>query len=152
MKPSAEQQLQFLQNLQRLFDEGDFVATYKYALLMAMAELSVESPQVDEQLELTMIAIAEKFAELYWPQTIPFESGVYGSVADVLCQNQGKQTAVINALMKLRIGGASTITQAKNSTLWPAAIKTISRTVATMPVKFLQNVGGDFSSISLSIP
>jgi hypothetical protein len=29
MKPSAEQQLQFLQQLQRLFEDGDFVATYK---------------------------------------------------------------------------------------------------------------------------
>ena len=101
MKPSAEQQLQFLQNLQRLFEEGDFVATYKYALLMALAELSVESQQVDEQLELTMAAIAEKFAELYWPQTAPYASGVYGSVAGILNQNKGRQTAVINALMKI---------------------------------------------------
>ena len=43
MKPGAEQQLQFLQHLQRLFDEGDFVTTYKYALLMTLAELAVES-------------------------------------------------------------------------------------------------------------
>lgn len=142
MKPSAEQQLQFLQNLQRLFEEGDFVATYKYALLMALAELSVESEQVDEKLELSMAAIAEKFVELYWPQTAPYTSGAHDSVAGVLCQNQGKQTAVINALMMLRDGGVSTITQAKKSLSWSAVIKTISRTVVAMPVQYLQNVGG----------
>lgn len=33
--PTAEQQLKFLTNLQRLLSEGQFVATYKYALLLA---------------------------------------------------------------------------------------------------------------------
>ena len=51
MTPSAEQQLNFLQHLQRLFDEGEFVATYKYALLMALAELSVESEHVEGHIE-----------------------------------------------------------------------------------------------------
>ena len=55
MKPTAEQQLQFLQHLQRLFDEGDFVATYKYALLMSLAELAVESGVDEGELELPMI-------------------------------------------------------------------------------------------------
>jgi len=142
MNPSAEQQLQFIQNLQRLFEEGDFAATYKYALLMALAELSVESQQVGECLELTIIAISEKFAELYWPQTAPYVSTSDGSVAGVLLQNQGKQTAVTNALMTLRNNGASTITQAKKLPSWPTVVKIISRTVAKMPVQYLQNVGG----------
>jgi hypothetical protein len=29
-------------NIQRLLDEGSFVATYKFALLLALAELSIE--------------------------------------------------------------------------------------------------------------
>lgn len=40
--PTAEQQLEFLQRIQRLFEDGNFSATYKYALLMALAELAVE--------------------------------------------------------------------------------------------------------------
>ncbi len=39
--PSAEKQIRFLNNIQRLFTEGGFTATYKYALLMALADLSV---------------------------------------------------------------------------------------------------------------
>jgi hypothetical protein len=142
MTPSAEQQLKFLQHLQRLFDEGEFVATYKYALLMALAELSVESGHAEGPVELSLLAIAEKFAELYWPQTIPYASGVAETLAGVLNQNQGKQTAVINTLMILRYEGAATLSQARKSKAWPKAIATIARTVVSMPVKYLQNMGG----------
>lgn len=38
--PSPEQQIAFLQQLQRLLDEGSFTATYKYALLHAIADPS----------------------------------------------------------------------------------------------------------------
>ena len=41
--PTAEEQLKFLTNLQRLLAEGQFVATYKYALLLALADIAVES-------------------------------------------------------------------------------------------------------------
>ena len=141
MKPSAEQQLQFLQHLQRLFDEGDFVATYKYALLMSLAELAVESGVDEGELELPMVRVAEKFAELYWPQTLPYVSGVTGSSAELLAQNQGKQAAVVNALSVLRSQGAATISQAMRLPCWTPTIRSIARTVAQMPVKYLQNVG-----------
>ena len=40
--PSAEEQLAFLSKIQRLYAEGDFTATYKFALLVALADLAVE--------------------------------------------------------------------------------------------------------------
>jgi 5-methylcytosine-specific restriction endonuclease McrA len=141
MKPTAEQQLQFLQHLQRLFEEGDFVATYKYALLMSLAELAVESGVDEGELELPMIRVAEKFAELYWPQTLPYISGAPGASAALLAQNQGKQAAVVNALSTLRQKGAVTIPQAMRLPDWATTIRSIARTVAAMPVKYLQNVG-----------
>ena len=39
---SAASELEFLRKIQRLFSEGEFVVTYKYALLQALADLSVE--------------------------------------------------------------------------------------------------------------
>lgn len=36
-------ELEFLLKIQRVRDEGDFVATYKFALLNALADISVES-------------------------------------------------------------------------------------------------------------
>jgi hypothetical protein len=142
MKPGAEQQLQFLQHLQQLFEEGDFVATYKYALLMSLAELAVESDSSDGELELPMTTIAEKFAWLYWPQTIPYASGVSGSSPAILLQNQGRQAAVVNALAALRLKGAATAAQAMSLPDWPVVIRQVAATVAAMPVQYLQNVGG----------
>lgn len=40
--PSADTQLAFMTKLQRLLAEGDFAATYKFALLIALAELALE--------------------------------------------------------------------------------------------------------------
>ena len=40
--PTDEQQLTFLAMIQRFFAEGDFISTYKYALLIAQADLAVE--------------------------------------------------------------------------------------------------------------
>jgi hypothetical protein len=42
MRPTPEKQIQFLVNLQRLLDEGLFVASYKFALLLSLTDLSVE--------------------------------------------------------------------------------------------------------------
>jgi hypothetical protein len=43
MPPSAEDRIKFLVNLQRLLAEGLFVASYKYALLLALADISFET-------------------------------------------------------------------------------------------------------------
>ncbi len=40
--PGDRGQLDFLQHVQRIFDEGEFVATYKFALLIALVELAIE--------------------------------------------------------------------------------------------------------------
>jgi hypothetical protein len=141
MRPSAEQQLQFLQHLQRLFEEGDFVATYKYALLMSLAELAVESEVDDAELDLPILKIAEKFAQIYWPQTLPYVSGGYGASPGILSQNQGKQAAVVSALALLRQQGANTMAQAVCLPGWAPTIRRIAETVAKMPVRYLQNVG-----------
>jgi hypothetical protein len=39
---APEQQLEFLSGIQRLLSEGQFTATYKYALLLAIADICVE--------------------------------------------------------------------------------------------------------------
>ena len=42
---TPEAQLEFLTKLQRLFTEGDFTATYKFALLISLADICVEQGQ-----------------------------------------------------------------------------------------------------------
>jgi hypothetical protein len=60
--PSAESQVEFLTKLQRLLSEGQFVATYKFALLQAIADLAVEhGDDLGGPLEVGIDAIAGKF-------------------------------------------------------------------------------------------
>ena len=94
MQPSSDEQIKFLVNLQRLLDEGLFVASYKFALLLALADLSIE--QGDDSgapLQLSTDAIAEKFIQYYWRQALPYPAP---SEARVLKQNTGNQAAVLN--------------------------------------------------------
>jgi hypothetical protein len=59
----------------RLLDEGMFVASYKFALLLALADLSIEEGNDSRSpLTLTTDAIAEKFIQYYWRQVVPYPS------------------------------------------------------------------------------
>ncbi|MBK8686896.1 MAG: hypothetical protein IPN24_00155 [Betaproteobacteria bacterium] len=142
--PSAEAQLEFLAKLQRIFDEGEFTATYKFALLIALTQIAVEHGSDDNRpLRIRTTAIAEKFGELYWPQTILYGTGTRSAIPDILAQNLGKTARVISVLRELRAStGASTVAAARRTADWSSAVSEIARTVRDQPLQFLQNVGG----------
>src|ERR1700722_14806851 len=74
--PTPEEQVQFLRNIQRLLAEGLFVASYKFALLHALADLAVlKGDDSGAPLDLDTKNIAVKFVELYWRQCRPFHAG-----------------------------------------------------------------------------
>lgn len=81
----------FLRKLQRLLEEGDFVATYKFALLHALADLSVENePTAVGTMAISLEQLAAKFIEYYWRQARPYREGA------LLRQSAGRQAAVVN--------------------------------------------------------
>jgi hypothetical protein len=124
-----------------LLNEGDFSATYKFALLNALADLSVErEPADDDTLVLPLSAIAEKFIEFYWPQARPFDA-VRGD-ATVLLQNTAKQAAVITTLERQH-AMHSTLSAVRRSKEWPSLVKRVSRIVRVMPLWKLQVVGSE---------
>ncbi len=91
----------FLAKLQRLFAQGEFTATYKFALLIALADLAVECGRDDgDPLRLTTRQIAEKFVELYWQQSLTYCIG--SRPMGVLAQNSGTQAAVVTAIGTFR--------------------------------------------------
>ena len=100
--PSAQEQLDFLTKIQRLFNESDFSSTYKYALLISLADLAVELGKDDNSpLELTNRQIAERFIELYWQQTTPYKTSE-ANQSGILFQNNGSQAAIIKAIHDFR--------------------------------------------------
>src|SRR5688500_16693228 len=101
--PSAEMQLAFLAKLQRLFAEGDFTATYKFALLVALSDLARELVSDDgAELTLTTRQIAERFVQLYWRHALPYGTGKPHTAPGVLTQNLGTQAAVLTAIEEFR--------------------------------------------------
>lgn len=138
--PSATSQLEFLQNVQAVLEDGQFVATYKFALLVALADLAVESGVTDDSpCPILLTDIAAKFVEYYWQQAAPFAGA---RNAEVLSQNSGKQAAVVNLLLAER-QRVNTLVQLRNDARrWRTLVARIVRTIREMPLYRLQIVAG----------
>jgi 5-methylcytosine-specific restriction endonuclease McrA len=143
--PSAEAQLIFLTKLQRLFAEGDFTATYKFALLIALADLAVEQGRDDgRELMLTTRQIGERFIHLYWQQAAAYGTGRPGAESGVLVQNTGAQAAVVSAIVAVRQTMPAANPQvAARHPAYPGLLRGVTQTVSAMPLNYLQNFGGE---------
>lgn len=141
--PSAEEQLDFLAKIQRLFNESDFSSTYKYALLISLADLAIELGKDDcLPLELTNRQIAERFIELYWQQTTPYKTSKANSDG-ILYQNNGTQAAIIKLIGEFRqTNNCNSLQAAKHLKSYKKLVTAVASTVAKQPINYLQNVGG----------
>lgn len=142
--PSPEAQLAFLVKLQRLFAEGDFTATYKFALLVSLADLAVEHGCDDNrELTLTIRQIGERFILLYWRQALPYGTGRLGNSPEILVQNLGQQAAVVSAIAAFRAKcGVSSPQLAREQPEYKSLLSTVTATVSAQPLTYLQNFGG----------
>ncbi|MEM5295436.1 HNH endonuclease [Burkholderia sp. JPY481] len=142
--PTAEAQLAFLAKVQRLFAEGDFTATYKYALLISLADLAVEVGSDDgAELTLTNRQIAERFIQLYWRHSTPYGTGRTDTQPGVLVQNLGDQAAVLTAICQYRESTPGiTIQQARKEPGYAALLTKVATVVSAQPLNYLQNFGG----------
>lgn len=136
--PTPEFQLAFLNKVQRLFAEGDFSASYKYALLISIADIAVESGQDDDQpLVIPHRRLGGKFIDLYWQQAAPFRGD------GVLIQNNGTQAAVISQIAEFRSHTkAATVSAARLMAGFKSLLTKVTRVVADKPVFHMQNLGG----------
>lgn len=142
--PSPEEQLQFLSKLQRIFAEGDFTATYKFALLISLADLAVEvGADNGNELVLTTRQIALRFITLYWKHSLPYGNGATGGDAGILVQNNGTQAAIVSAIVKFRQQTlAQTLSTAIQDPRFNGLLSTVTVTVSAQPLTYLQNFGG----------
>jgi 5-methylcytosine-specific restriction endonuclease McrA len=134
--PSDADQLEFLIRIQKILDEGQFVATYKFALLVALIEIAIErGNDSGESLEIKLDWLAEKFIELYWGHAREF-------CGTVLSQNKGANIAVIHQVAKLQ-REAPQLSQARRIPLWRTTVLGIRGIVRAMPLFRLQLLRGD---------
>jgi hypothetical protein len=141
--PTPEEQVRFLRNVQRLLAEGLFVASYKFALLHALADLAVlKGEDSGAPLDLDTKDIAAKVVELYGRQCRPFQVG--GAAAGlVLQQNTGKQAAIISQIVESQEKCGASLFRLKEADTgrWSELVKEVDQVVRTMPLWKLQTVG-----------
>lgn len=138
--PSPASQIQFLTNLQRLLDEGIFTASYKYALLMSLADISVESIHPDAAQIIHVQEIARKFIEYYWRQAAPY-FGKESASAQMLHQNRDrtKGAKIISLVAEMRKQSDESLASAlRNKKLWESYVRKVGHVVRVMPLHMLQ--------------
>jgi 5-methylcytosine-specific restriction endonuclease McrA len=137
MTPAAHAQLEFLGNLQRILNEGSFVATYKYALIRVLADLSIErTPAADGSLKLPLEDIAERFIEVYWRQAAPF------SHRRTLVQATGNQASLLTQLVAVREKVAK-LSDARRMPRWRPLLHRTKTLLLQQPLWRLQRVGDE---------
>ncbi|MFC1575531.1 HNH endonuclease [Gemmatimonadota bacterium] len=139
--PSAREQLDFIQKLRRLLDEGSFVATYKYALLHAIADLCVtHGDDSGAPLTLSTRELADQFIRLYWRQAAPFP---LGDRDEPLRQNTGRQAAIVNAVLEARARYDGVLGRFASSGAWRGCVGSVEQTIRIMPLWKLQTIGSE---------
>ena len=137
---SAQRQIDFLRNVQAVLEDGHFVSTYKFALLIALADIAVEAGADGGcALAVPIAAIADKFIEYYWQQSALFP-GMHGP--GVLHQSNGAQAAVVEALAEERRAFATLARLRAEPMAYRRLLVQVARTIREMPLFKLQNVGG----------
>src|SRR5687768_2897469 len=141
--PTPEEQVQFLRNVQRLLAEGLFTASYKFALIHALADLAVlKGDDSGAPLEIDTGEIAAKFVDLYWRQSRPFQLAGQATGL-VLHQNTGRQAAIISKIVDTQreCGGSLFRLRQSMPGRWAALVAEVDHVVRTMPLWRLQTVG-----------
>ncbi len=141
--PTAEQQVRFLLNMQRLLEEGNFVATYKHALLLSIADSCVElGNDSGDRLRLTTDQLAEKVISYYWRQAVPYRSLDHTHIFAVIKQTTGTQAAILSVVRKAREEHGSSLNQLRNNlATWRRLKRKVAQTIRIMPLWKLQTVG-----------
>ena len=137
--PSADDQLQFLQKIQRLLEAGRFTSTYKFALLIALTNVAVErGNDTNTALTIELADVAREFLALYWPQAKP-----YLHLGAQLSQNNNKlKPATILTLLRREVAvGKSDYARLRRNTGEPDRLVTAARElIVRMPLPRLQHI------------
>jgi 5-methylcytosine-specific restriction endonuclease McrA len=139
--PDDREQLQFLFKIQRLLGEGSFTASYKFALLCALADIAVEKGHnTGDSLWISIEDIAEKFIQYYWPQSAPYPST--GGSIRIIQQNTDRQAEVIRHIMEARKWSDGSLSKLKlDKPGYRRLVKKVARVVERMPLFRLQTLG-----------
>jgi hypothetical protein len=133
----------FAERVLALLDQGSFVATYKYAVLLALMDLCLEGTNRHGRAPdcVTTRQLAGKVIELYWPQTSEFRGRT-------LRQNSGRQARILTDIAGFRASLAdpsAPLDRARSEAPrgFQRLVDKVEWTLILMPLPRLQVVGGE---------
>ena len=131
--PEPSDQIRFLTNLQRLLAEGLFTATYKYALLSALADLCVEhGDDSGATWNVSLVELSGKLVEYYRRHATPYTAG---GASEILRQNTGKQARIVSLVSAARDQyGPSLANRMRNESAWQRLVHSVISTLRYQPL------------------
>lgn len=131
-------------DVQKLLADGLFVASYKFALLRALADLAVlKGDDSGEVMSLDAGEIAETIVELYWRQTRPFRARTAPGEL-LLRQNTGRQAAIIQTIASAQAEAAGSLARfRRDPDRWAQLVRDVAGVVTEMPLWKLQRIGDE---------
>ena len=145
---AMQQQLDFIAYIQRMLVEGEFTATYKYALLHAIADVCVEHKNSNPEapMEIEIDTLVDKFIQLYWNHSVPYALGTTDIITNaedmLLKQNSLGQAKFITEIFKLQNAGIKSYNAFKNHQQYSKVISSLRRTFIDGPLWRLQLLSG----------
>ncbi len=139
-----DESIRFAEKVLELLDEGRFVATYKFAVLLALMDLCFEKNAASGIApdSVTTRQLADKIIEIYWPHTVD-----YHRVSGVLRQNTGNQAEIPAAILRFRRDIArdpsTPLHQARTAFAngYERLVRSVEWTLIEMPLPRLQTIG-----------
>lgn len=124
-----------------MLESSSYTSTYKFALLISVTNLSIESGLNDNrECLISYEQLAEQFIQLYWKQALPF-SDQYGE--SILKQSSTTgQAKIITSILTLQEETKTTnlnIARTHHIKQWQSTIKDIAQTIKNNPAKYLQS-------------
>jgi 5-methylcytosine-specific restriction endonuclease McrA len=142
--PRVDETIRFAEKILELLGEGRFVATYKFAVLLALMDLCFEKYAASEIAPdaITTRQLAQKVIEIYWPHTID-----YHRISGVLKQNTCNQAEIPAAILQFRCAIARDSSLPLHSAKadfavgYERLVRSVEWTLIEMPLPRLQTVG-----------
>ncbi len=138
----ADATIRFIERFLGLLDQGRYVATYKYAVLLGLIDLALERTLHDGTPPSTVTTrlLADKIIELYWRQCSPFEGNA------VLMQSTGRQAKILRLIVEFRnelsdAGGSAYSARQEAPTEFAQLTRDVEWTLVQMPLPRAQRVG-----------
>ena len=138
--------VRFAEAVLLLLEQGGFVATYKYAVLLALIDLCLEGTNArgEPPETITTRQLAEAVVRLYWPQVRPYPDPSGG--ARELRQSSGRQAKIVSAVSQFRgPEGDATVSlpaaRLRDPDGWQRLLDEVEWTLVSMPLPRLQVIG-----------